>query len=184
MWLPTYYITTDNYASILRAFQEVFPHVAVWYEPSTLNAFTIVTGKAEQPVWSLEHLQLAFSLPEIRADMASLGILGPADLVPLLLATEVELEPWLESTLPHTEDRPQVEYERGMLLDRNVNWLANFDRLLELRPAEPPAAYLEPLTPPEQLRARALYLERTQLLAFHRQLLAQRLAELDRTELP
>ena len=47
MWLPTYFLTPDNFGGILEAFAEVFPHVAVWYEPSTLNAFTIVTGKVE-----------------------------------------------------------------------------------------------------------------------------------------
>jgi spermidine synthase len=63
MWLPTYFLTPDNFGGILKAFSEVFPHVAVWYEPSTLNAFTIVTGKVEDPVWDPEQLARAFSLP-------------------------------------------------------------------------------------------------------------------------
>ncbi len=184
MWLPTYYITPDNYAGILAAFREVFPHVAVWYEPSTLNAFTIVTGKVEPPVWSRQHLARAFALPRVRDDLASLGIEGPADLLPLLIATTPDLDPWLARVAPHTDDRPRVEYESGRLLDRNQTWLENFSRLLALRPAEPPAAYLEALLPAEQERARALYHQRARLLAHHRQLLAERLAALDRRELP
>ncbi len=179
MWLPTYYITPDNYAGILAAFREVFPHVAVWYEPSTLNAFTIVTGKLEPPAWSAEQLSRAFSRPEIRDDLASLGILGPADLVAMLLVTTNELDRWLEETPPHTDDRPRVEYESGRLLDRNQTWLANFRRLIELRPETPPADYLEVLPAAEQQRARSLYRDRTALLAAHSRLLAQRLAALD-----
>ena len=179
MWLPTYYITPDNYAGILAAFREVFPYVAVWYEPSTLNAFTIVTGKLEPPVWSAEQLTRAFSRPEIRDDLASLGILGPADLVALLLVTTTELDRLIEETPPHTDDRPRVEYESGRLLDRNQTWLANFERLIELRPAAPPADYLEALPAAEQERARSLYRDRTAVLAGHSRLLAERLAALE-----
>ena len=184
MWLPTYYITPSNYAGILAAFREVFPHVAVWYESSTLNAFTIVTGKVESPVWSAEQLAAAFSRPEIRDDLASLGILGPADVVALLLVTTAELDRWLEETPLHTDDRPRVEYESGRLLDRNQTWLENFRRLLELRPAAPPAEYLEILPPLEQQRARLLYRNRTVQLAAHARLLAERLAALERRDLP
>ncbi len=184
MWLPTYYITPDNYAGILAAFRRVFPEVAVWYEPSTLNAFTIVTGKAEPPVWSAEQLRRAFTQPGIRDDLASLGLDGPANLLPLLLVTTTELDPWLDRVAPHTDDRPRVEYESGRLLERNETWLTNFSILLALRPAEPPAAYLDTLPDDERERARALYRERTALLAYHQRLLAERLAALERSDLP
>lgn len=184
MWLPMYYLTPENYAGILKAFADVFPHVAVWYEPSSLNAFTIVTGKVEGPVWSPGPLRRAFAVPAVRADLDSLGIRGPADLVPLLIATETELAPWIDNMPPNTDDRPRVEYESARLLDRNRAWLLNFSRLLELRPAEPPAEYLEALDPQEQAVARTQYRERTVLLAAQRQLLADRIAKLDRSALP
>lgn len=184
MWLPTYYLTPDNFAGILRAFAEVFPHTAVWYEPSTLNAFTIVTGKVEGPVWSRDQLQRAFSLPEVGADLRSLGLHEPADLVPLLVATERDLAPWLERAAPHTDDRPRVEYESGRLLDRNRSWLQNFTRLLEMRPDEAPAEYIAELEPDQQERARTLYRQREAVLDRHRQLLTDRLAALDRRSLP
>ena len=137
MWLPTYFLTPDNFGGILKAFCEVFPHVAVWYEPSTLNAFTIVTGKVEGPVWEADPLARAFSLPRIANDLVSLDIQGPADLLALLIATEKDLAPWLEAIPSHTDDRPRVEYESGRLLDRNQTWLDNFEILLELRPDTP-----------------------------------------------
>ena len=183
MWLPTYYLTTDNFGGILKAFAEVFPHVAVWYEPSTLNAFTIVTGKMDSPVWDPEMLRRAFDLPEVRQDLASLEIFGPADLMPLLLATEKELAPWLEKIPVHTDDRPRVEYESGRLLERNQTWLDNFTILLQLRPATPPSAYLELLPPAEKEQATALYRERTEVLEYHRRLLAERLDALSRRDL-
>lgn len=182
MWLPTYYLTPDNFGGILKAFAEVFPYVAVWYEPSTLNAFTIVTGKMDSPVWDPEMLRRSFELPDIGRDLASLEIFSPADLMPLLLATENELAPWLEQIPAHTDDRPRVEYESGRLLDRNQTWLDNFTILLQLRPDTPPSAYLELLPPAEKVQAAALYRERTEILEYHRRLLAERLAVLDRRD--
>jgi len=184
MWLPTYFLTPDNFGSILEAFAEVFPHVAVWYEPSTLNAFTIVTGKVEDPVWDPEQLARAFSLPRIRDDLASLDITGPADLLAMLLATEKDLAPWLEAIPAHTDDRPRVEYESGRLLDRNETWLQNFTILLDLRPSAPSPEYMDALSPAEQERAMVLYQERAGVLRYHQQLLAERLAALSRRDMP
>ena len=42
-------LTSPNFAMILRAFHDVFPQTVVWYEPSALNAFTVVTGRPSMP---------------------------------------------------------------------------------------------------------------------------------------
>ncbi|MCZ6725933.1 MAG: fused MFS/spermidine synthase [Acidobacteria bacterium] len=179
MWLPMYYLTPRNYAMILRAFRDVFPNVAVWYEPSTLNAFTIVTGKAAgADGWNPEVLARAFSRPEVAAELVDLGISRPADLLPLLLATGEDLKPWLSRVPPHVDDLPAVEYESGTLLDRNGPWLEIFTRLLALRPTEPPAAYVDTLPDPEQDVARDLYRRHAAVLEAHRQYLAHQLAAL------
>jgi hypothetical protein len=178
MWLPMYYLTPRNYAMILRAFHDVFPNVAVWYEPSTLNAFTIVTGKAGADGWNADALARAFSRPEVAAELGDLGILRPADLLPLLLATGEDLEPWLSRVPRHVDDLPAVEYESGTLLDRNGPWLEIFSRLLALRPTEPPAAYLDALPDFEQDTARTLYRRHAAVLEAQRQYLARRLAAL------
>ncbi|MCB1009679.1 MAG: fused MFS/spermidine synthase, partial [Acidobacteria bacterium] len=179
MWLPLYYLTPDNYAGILRAFGEVFPKVAVWYEPSTINAFTIVTGKLEDPVWDPARVSAAFSVPAVESDLAGLGIRTPVELVPLLLATEHELASWVEEVGANTDDRPRVEYESARLLDRNRSWLENFSRLLELRPADPPAEYLAGLDPDERREARRLWAARTVELAEQERALAIRIQSLE-----
>ncbi|MDH3403673.1 MAG: fused MFS/spermidine synthase [Acidobacteriota bacterium] len=178
MWLPMYYLTPRNYAMILRAFRDVFPHVAVWYEPSTLNAFTIVTGKLASDGWDGEVLERAFARPEIASELADLGIGRPADLVPLLLATSAELDPWLAEVPPHVDDLPAVEYESGTLLDRNAPWLEIFGRLLALRPTEPPAAYVSSLPAAERDRARELYRAHAATLERQRRFLASELRAL------
>lgn len=175
MWLPTYSLLTANYAMVVRAFAEVFPHTTVWYEPSALNAFTIVTGRLAERPWDGEALASAFARREVARPLAELGIAGPADLLACYLAGGEELAAWLSRFSPHVDDLPAVEYDSGMLLDRDRPWLATFAALLALRPAEPPADYLAALSPDERARARALWGPRATLLASHRDFLAARL---------
>ncbi|MCZ7651912.1 MAG: fused MFS/spermidine synthase [Thermoanaerobaculia bacterium] len=176
MWLPTYGLVPRNYAMILQAFREVFPHTTVWYEPSALNGFTIVTGRLSETPWDGEALARAFADPQVAAELADLGIAGPADLLLCYVAGREELDLLLAGIPAHVDDLPAVEYESGLLLDRDRPWLATFTRLLAARPPAPPADYLVALTAEEQARARALWEARGRLLAAHRDDLARQLA--------
>ncbi len=178
MWLPMYYLTPRNYGMILKAFRDVFPDVAVWYEPSTVNAFTVVTGRVDGDGWDPELLARAFSRPEVASELVDLGIERPAQLLPLLLATTAELDPWLSRLPPHVDDLPAVEYESGSLLDRDGPWLETFGLLLELRPAEPPSAFVLSLPPAEREPARELYRRQAGTLEMHRRFLERELAAL------
>jgi spermidine synthase len=172
MWLPMYSLTPRNFAMILRAFGEVFPHVQVWYEPSALNSFTVVTGSVDAPTWTAEALEGAFADPAISGELADIGLSRPADLLPLLLATEEELAPWMRVVPPHSDELPAVEYESGALLHKDLPWLGTFTRLLALRPDEPPAAWLAALPAGERDVATAAYRERRLLLERHREVLS------------
>lgn len=167
MWLPTYSLTPRNYAMILKAFREVFPYTAVWYETSVPNSFTIVTGKADGPLWDWATLDRGFARPEVRAELGDLGITEPEDLLSFLMARSEELEPWLAEVPPHVDDLPAVEYESGTLLTKSWTWLAIFRRLLELRPPEPPAEWLEGLPPERRERALRRWSEGRERMEHH-----------------
>ncbi|HET9766144.1 MAG TPA: fused MFS/spermidine synthase, partial [Thermoanaerobaculia bacterium] len=171
MWLPMYSLTPRNYAMILAGFADTFPHVQVWYDASTLNAFTVVTG-SRAPAWPQNGLARAFADPRIAGELGDIGIARPADLLPLLLATERELAPWLTTVPPHGDDLPAVEYESGALLHRDLPWLGTFTRLLTLRPAEPPAEWLAALPASERAAAAQEWHERAALLEEHRKMLS------------
>src|SRR5262249_46150157 len=95
MWLPMYSLAPRHYAMIVAAFASVFPHVQVWYDASTLNAFSIVTGSTAAAAWNPAALTAAFADRRVAPELADIGIRRPADLLPLLLVTERELAPWL-----------------------------------------------------------------------------------------
>lgn len=175
MWLPTYSLTPANYAMILSAFVDAFPNAAVWYEPSALNSFTVVTaGTGERP-WHRGTLDAAFADPAVAAELASLGIEGPADLLACQLLSGAALREWLADVPPHDDDLPAVEYESGSILDRNGTWLANFALLLERRPASPPADWLAELDPAERERAEERWDEYGERMAAHLEYLVRQL---------
>lgn len=174
MWLPMYSLSTANYLQILRAFQDLFPWTVVWYEPSALNSFTIVTGKREGPL--LEPARIAFALeePGLARALEPLGIRSPGDLALAYLVGPRELGPLLEPVPPHVDDQPTVEYESGRLLDRDRPWFETFSLLLNRRPPAPPPELLETLPPGDRADLEARWAERRRELEFHRSLLARR----------
>jgi spermidine synthase len=173
MWLPTYSLTTRNYAQIVRAFRDVFPETIVWYEASVPNPFTIVTGRRTGAAWDPVAVATAIAQPQVREALAELGIRGPADLVACYLAGPAELDRLLSGVPPHVDDLPAVEYESGTLFESDRTWLATFAALLQVRPVEPPAQLVTGLAAPELERARALWRERGELLLRHRDALAR-----------
>jgi spermidine synthase len=175
MWLPMYGLSPDRYLMILRAFQDVFPHVAVWYEPSSVNAFTIVTGTVDRPAWDAATLARGFDDPRVRGELADLGIQGPADLAACFLVGGQPLRRWLRRVPPHVDDLPAVEYDEASLLERDWSWLETFEALLARRPAAPPEEYLVALTPEERRRAGELFAQRRELLERHRTVLEDKL---------
>lgn len=154
MWLPMYTLTTRNYGMILRAFRDVFPNTTVWYEASTLNSFTIVTGQLDPGPWDEETVRKGFANPKVRSELATLGIEEPGDLLASYLAGGEALGEWLDQFPSHTDDLPSVEYESGTLMRQRPTWFSTYIELLALRPELPPEPYLEILD--EQERERAL----------------------------
>lgn len=177
MWLPMYSLAPRKYAMIVAAFARVFPHVQIWYDASTLNAFTIVTGSTTAAAWNPAALVAAFAEQRVARELAEIGIRRPADLLPLLLVTERELAPWLADVPPHTDDLPVVEYESGALLQRNLPWLGTFTGLLALRPHEPPGAWLRTLPATEQEAALDAWHARRAALEAHRETVATMLSQ-------
>jgi spermidine synthase len=168
MWLPMYSLTPRNYAMILKAFSEVFSYVAVWYEPSAPNSFTIVTGSQDGSTFLSSNLEKTFENPRVARELADLGIEGPAEVVACYLVGGEALRSWLSEIPPHVDDLPAVEYESGTVLLRGWTRLEIFTTLLTLRPDEPPRELVTGLPPHELERARQIYRARKRLLWEHR----------------
>ncbi len=127
MWLPLYSLDTESYLRILSAFHRVFPRTAVWYDISTVNENTVVTGSAAPGPLRVDWPRMAE--PAVAASLAAAGVGSPDDLAALLLLGPAEVARLVAGTPALIDDLPYVEYVSGRVLDRRRTWLANLDLL-------------------------------------------------------
>lgn len=175
MWLPMYSVLPENFRAIVRAFQDVFGNVSVWYPHSVENPFTIVLATPGRTVrW--DDLQASLSAPAVAADLAKIGEADPAELLSNLVLAPGDVERWVERTPPHTDDVPVVEYESGRTVAATGTWLATFEDLVSRRSRI--EAFVEGLKPgdPASERVLAAHAAAAATLAAHLESLRRRAA--------
>lgn len=131
MWLPVYSLDTESFLRILSAFHEVFPQTAIWYDRTTPNEFTIVTGKVEAGPITIDWDRLED--PALAESLAIGGISSAADLEADLLLGPREVAALVADVPPHIDDLPFVEYTAGQTLDRMGTWYENLALLVAVR---------------------------------------------------
>jgi spermidine synthase len=131
MWLPLYSLDQGSFLRILRAFAEVFPRTAIWYDITTVNEFAVVTGLVEpgpiEIAWDRMHRA------EVAESLAIAGVFSKDDLTANLLLGPAEVEKLTARVPPFVDDLPYVEYTAGRLLARDQTWLANLKLLMAAR---------------------------------------------------
>jgi spermidine synthase len=153
MWLPMYSLLPENYRSIVRAFQDAFPNVSIWYAHSVLNSFTIVLATPEKTV-RLQDLARRIAEPVIAEDLARIGASDPAELLSYLVLAPDDVRRWVRETQPHTDDLPVVEYESGRTLASVGTWAQTLAELAARRSRI--EDFVAGLTPEDPLSRRVL----------------------------
>ena len=131
MWLPLYSLDRGSYLRILRAFSEVFPRTAVWYDITTVNEFTVVTGQVTPGPIEIAWQRMA--LPGVSESLAIAGVRSAEDLMANLLLGPDEIAALTESVPAFVDDLPYVEYTAGRLLAREQTWYQNLGMLVAAR---------------------------------------------------
>ena len=132
MWLPMYSLLPDNYRAIVRAFQDVFGHVSIWYPHSVQNPFTIVLATSQSTI-RLEDFRRRVTGPAVAADLNKIGQADPAELLSNLLLAPDDVARWVAQTPPHSDELPLVEYQSGRTIASTGTWAATFADLVAHR---------------------------------------------------
>ena len=140
MWLPLYSLDSGSYLRILRAFHEVFPHTVVWYDVTTVNENTVVTGQVAPGPISVDWRR--FLDPRVARSLAIGGISAPSDLARDLLLAPDEVERLTRDVPPLVDDLPYVEYLAARLLSRSGTWEQNL-RMLASAASRSPSPFAE-----------------------------------------
>ncbi len=131
MWLPLYSLDQESYLRILAAFHEVFPRTVVWYDTSSFNEFTVVTGQVEPGPVKIYWDRLLW--PELADSLAIAGVEDASDIMSNLLLGPPEVDVMLYGVPAHEDDLPFVEYTAGRVLARQRTWFENLRMLGQSR---------------------------------------------------
>lgn len=114
-WLQSYNLPAREFARIIRTIKGVFEESSIWISPDGIDYF-IVAGQAPRPV--LDQIERLMSKPEIRVDLASVGLNSAADVLGMYLfpgkaVLEMELGEGIGKVAeltPNTDDKNVLRY--------------------------------------------------------------------------
>jgi spermidine synthase len=138
MWLPIYSLDRGSLLRILRAFYEVFPRTAVWYDISTPNEYTVVTGMVEPGPIEVQWDRMG--IPEVAESLEIANVYSREDLMANLLLGPAELDVLTSGVPAFEDDLPYVEYTSGRIIERDLTWYDNLTMLYQARAMTSPFA--------------------------------------------
>lgn len=136
IWVNVAMTPEEDMQHLVRTVLEVFPYVTVWHDPGRYS--WIIQGSMEPRLPSLDLLEAKFADPKLRADMESIGIRDPYELLAHFMFAEDGAEEFagpgplvvddytiLDFTVPRSKDS-----YFGMANLNNAFWLLGNEGLL------------------------------------------------------
>jgi len=125
-WFHTYEMHDGIVGMVLRTFGSVFPHMEVW---DALSGDILMLGSLKPWAATPEAYAAIFQRPEVKADLASIGIHSPAALFARQLASQRTAFAIAGEGAIQSDLFPLLEYEapRAFFLGRHARMLGDFD---------------------------------------------------------
>ena len=87
-WLPLYQLSPTDFATIIRTFVDVFPNATMWFS----GIDTVLIGPKGPLKVDLKRLGEQMSAPVVMADLLSMGVQQPADVLGWFVAGPKQLD--------------------------------------------------------------------------------------------
>jgi spermidine synthase len=108
-WMPMYHISPESFDVAFRTFAEVFPNATFWY----VRGHGLFVATKEEMRIDCRTLIANFDDPKVKADLASIDIRTPAELLGFMLMDSEHIARYLarngERTV-NTDDNAHLEY--------------------------------------------------------------------------
>lgn len=106
-WVQTYMIDKESVRSVLKAFQSVFPETMLW---KTEKGDSVMMGSKVPLRVAYGELKRRLAQPEIRDDLARIGIDSVSELLSHIIMGKKGLGRFTEGAVLHTDDNALVEF--------------------------------------------------------------------------
>jgi spermidine synthase len=108
MWINVFVTPEPEVKMVVRTMADVFPHVTVWHEP-WIGSW-ILNGSVEPRPPDLALLKRWFSDPKVKADLATVPLDNPYQVLNLFVMANDELRDWTRDAPIITDDHTRVDF--------------------------------------------------------------------------
>jgi predicted membrane-bound spermidine synthase len=108
MWINVFMTPVPETRMVLRTMAEVFPHVTVWHD-LTAGSW-ILNGSVDPRPPDLAILTRWFSHPQVRADLATIPLSNPYEVLNLFVMADDEVRAWTRDVPVITDDHTRVDF--------------------------------------------------------------------------
>ena len=106
-WAHTYDISTSDLQSIVATFASVFPDATLWLIG---DGDVLLVGSNAPLEPRLEHVGAGWERPAVAADLASVGVTGPFQVLSLFVAHGARLAQWAADAPIQSDNRAALEF--------------------------------------------------------------------------
>lgn len=120
----------DDFAIVLKTFQSVFPHCALWMAPNCINKQIVLMG-SDQP-WQIDFQKLneRISLPDIRKNFAAINITSAYDFLDCMLLDFEGIRQISQNAPINSDERPILEFSTRDIRSRDLCSYLNLGKIL------------------------------------------------------
>lgn len=137
-WLPID-ISKRDLQTALRAFNQAFPDMTIWYCYMTFSQHALLVGRKDAPVTiDVAKFVGAFADPAVKSDLAEIMIDDPFTLVAAFIADGDAVRRFCADADANTDDRPALEFGIARRGTARAYLKANLEELLASRPSVQP----------------------------------------------
>jgi tetratricopeptide (TPR) repeat protein/spermidine synthase len=139
-WLPID-ISKRDLQTALKAFNQAFPDMAIWYCYMTFSQHALLVGRKDGPIRiDVSKFVRAFDDPAVRSDLAEIMIDDPFTLIAAFIADGDAVRKFCGDAPANSDDRPVLEFGIARRGTARAYLRTNIEELLASRPN--PSPYL------------------------------------------
>jgi spermidine synthase len=129
-WIPLSELTERDLQTLLRTFQDVFPHTTLWYSQSKMDHFAVLVGTSEPLTVDFAALQ-----PRVRGvlpDLSRVHAYNAYVFINMLMLDEAGVRAVSAGAPVHRDLRPVLDFTAPSDIPRDV-WYRNLRQVAALR---------------------------------------------------
>jgi predicted membrane-bound spermidine synthase/tetratricopeptide (TPR) repeat protein len=132
VWLPMWKMSVEDFKTVLKTFQSVFPHSTIWYVTNCLNKQVHLIGTIKET--RIETGSFMKNFEAVKSDLRSVNLDDPLKLMDSFLMSEDDVREYSSNARINSENMPCLEFSAPFSYDLDAQtWKDNLNCLLKYK---------------------------------------------------